>query len=60
MIKRRNFIKAGLAILTALPLVNSGSDEVRSQEPDRTFEDQEPFGFDPPHRKCKKYEKAKK
>jgi hypothetical protein len=29
------------------------------QQPNRTFEDQEPYGFRPPHQKCKKYEKDK-
>ncbi len=59
MVKRRDILKAGLAILAALPFVKLEVGAAAAPLQSRSFDDQEPYGFQPPHRKCKKYEKIK-
>jgi hypothetical protein len=58
MMKRRDVLKLA-AGLSLIPLVNQASKLRAAPQRVRRFDDEEPYGFQPPHQRCTKWEKPK-
>ncbi|MHC4498546.1 MAG: hypothetical protein ACYS21_05470 [Planctomycetota bacterium] len=56
--KRRDIFKWA-AVLTLIPLANRLPRIQAAPAAVRTIDDQEPYGFQPPHQRCIKWEKPK-